>query len=136
MSSEIRVVVYDQQAKAILRAFSTPGVFLRRVMGDVGKQAQASIKKYPPQRPTDYVRTGTLGRRWTYEVRTTLYSATAVLGNNTPYGPYVQSKAMQAQVHEGWGWRTDEDEMEAAKDYVPEMIYDEIERIARQNGAS
>lgn len=127
MSEQIIVRVKDDEAKRILATLQS-GKFLQRAMQDVARQAKANIKKYPAQRPgTSYRRTQTLGRRWTYRVTMTLYSATAVLGNNTPYAPYVQSEEEQAEVHQGWGWTTDADEIEASKEYAPAIINDAIE---------
>jgi hypothetical protein len=126
----------DEQAQRLLEALQSAG-FLKGVMQDVARQAVASIKVYPPQRPnTDYIRTNTLTRRWTYEVRSTLYGATAVIGNNTSYAPYVQSAERQSWVHEGWGWVTDEEEIARAETYVPPMVYDAIEVVLRTHGAT
>ena len=132
MSEQILVRVQDDEAQRILATLQS-GKFLQRAMQDVARQAKANIKKYPEQRPgASYRRTGTLGRRWTYRVTMTLYSATAVLGNNTPYGPYVQSEAEQADVHKGWGWTTDADELKASKEYAPPIINDAIEAEIRK----
>ena len=69
---------------------------------------EADLKKYPAQRSgSDYRRTGTLGRRWTTEVNATSNDLTGIVGNNTPYGPFVQSEAFQASIHKG-AWLTDE----------------------------
>lgn len=69
---------------------------------------EADLKKYPAQRSgSNYRRTGTLGRRWTTEVNATSNDLTGIVGNNTPYGPFVQSEAFQASIHKG-RWLTDE----------------------------
>lgn len=63
---------------------------------------------YPPQPSgTTYRRTGTLGRRWTQEITETADSIEAKAGNNTSYGPFVQSEQFQA----AWmgHWQTDQD---------------------------
>jgi hypothetical protein len=126
----------EETAQRLLEALQSAG-FLKGVMQDVARQAVAHIKVYPEQRPdTDYIRTNTLNRRWTYEVRSTLYGATAVIGNNTSYAPYVQSAERQAWMHEGQGWVTDEDEMARAEEYVEPMVYDAIEVVLRQAGAT
>ena len=126
----------EETAQRLLEALQSAG-FLKGVMQDVARQAVAHIKVYPTQRPnTDYIRTNTLNRRWTYEVRSTLYGATAVIGNNTSYAPYVQSAERQAWMHEGQGWVTDEDEMARAEEYVEPMVYDAIEVVLRQAGAT
>jgi hypothetical protein len=68
---------------------------------------QGRMKRYPAQRASSsYVRTGTLGRRWTTKIRKDSRSITGIVGNNTIYAPWVQSKLFQARVHRG-RWLTD-----------------------------
>lgn len=68
---------------------------------------QADMQEYPPARASSpYVRTGTLGRRWTARVSTAGNELRGVVGNNTLYAPFVQSSRFQARVHRG-RWRTD-----------------------------
>ena len=63
---------------------------------------------YPPPPPASrYRRTGLLGRSWQMRVENSGTQIVGVLGNPTPYGPFVQAAAMQAEVHRG-RWRTDE----------------------------
>ncbi len=69
---------------------------------------QGYMANYPPQAPTSYVRTGTLGRRWTTKVTQGGDGLVGKVGNNTEYGPFVQSSAFQASVHRG-RWQTDAD---------------------------
>lgn len=70
---------------------------------------QRDMADYPPQRPgSSYVRTGTLGRRWTTQVTRSGDGLQGKIGNNTVYGPFVQSQRFQASVHRG-RWQTDED---------------------------
>lgn len=71
-------------------------------------QGQAAI--YPAEPPNStYIRTGTLGRRWTTAQR--YYSTgeggflVGTVGNNTWYGPLVMSEEDQAPVHQG-RWKT------------------------------
>lgn len=69
------------------------------------------MAEYPPERASSpYVRTGTLGRRWTaatsQSVTVTGNMIRGVVGNNTSYAPLVQSARFQARVHRG-RWRTD-----------------------------
>ena len=68
------------------------------------------MNKYPVQRNANstYVRTGTLGRRWTTRVTPSALAVTGKVGNNTIYGPWVQSAAFQAEIHRGH-WQTDRD---------------------------
>lgn len=67
---------------------------------------QADMATYPTQRQTTYRRTGTLGRRWTSRINSD--ATRGELGNNTPYGPYVQDAQRQAHWFRGY-WQTDED---------------------------
>jgi hypothetical protein len=68
---------------------------------------QNYMQEYPPQRSgSTYVRTGTLGRRWTVAVHAAGNTLTGKVGNNTVYAPFVQSSRFQARVHRG-RWRTD-----------------------------
>ncbi|MGV0974499.1 MAG: hypothetical protein ACOYBO_01070 [Azonexus sp.] len=64
-----------------------------------------------------YRRTRTLGKRWTTKVEYINGGVTGVVGNVTPYAPYVQSRADQAKVHEG-RWGTAEDAMENLHDQI------------------
>lgn len=69
---------------------------------------QRDMAEYPPQKSgSSYVRTGTLGRRWTTRVSRTSGGMQGKVGNNTRYGPFVQSREFQAGVHRG-RWQTDE----------------------------
>jgi hypothetical protein len=70
---------------------------------------QAYMQDYPPAPPLSrYVRTGTLGRRWTTQVDRNANGLVGKVGNNVPYGPWVQSAQFQARFHARTGWRTDE----------------------------
>lgn len=88
---------------------------------------EAAMKEYPPPPPTSsYRRTGTLGRRWTHAITRTIDAVTGKVGNNTSYGPWVQSKRFQANVHKG-RWQTDEAVLEAQRQH----IIDDIEASVR-----
>jgi hypothetical protein len=70
---------------------------------------QAYMQDYPA-RPSQsrYVRTGTLGRRWTVApVDRTVDGISGKIGNNTAYAPFVQSEQLQVRTHRRTGWRTD-----------------------------
>jgi len=92
-------------------SFKMQRVF-RPAMAKTVVSIEAKMKKYPqPPSGSKYVRTGTLGRRWTHEVsaRGSNQHAgrlTGKVGNNTTYGPFVQSAAFQARMHKG-RWQTD-----------------------------
>lgn len=78
------------------------------------------MKIYPPQRTgSTYIRgygfpgrptSERLGQSWTTVVRRIHDGVEGEVGNNTSYGPRVQSKRLQANVHKG-RWQTDEDVM-------------------------
>ena len=48
-----------------------------------------------------YVRTGTLGRRWTTEIAGEGDDLVGTVGNQTSYGPYVMDRDLQAPMHQG-----------------------------------
>lgn len=71
---------------------------------------EAYMKNYPPAPPLSrYVRAGTLGRRWTTApIERSANGLVGKVGNNVPYGPWVQSDRFQTRFHARDGWRTDE----------------------------
>jgi hypothetical protein len=70
---------------------------------------QAYMQDYPPAPAhSSYVRTGTLGRRWTTNIDRNSDGLVGRVGNNVSYGPWVQSAQFQARFHARTGWRTDE----------------------------
>lgn len=70
---------------------------------------QAHMQDYPPAPPrSSYIRTGTLGRRWTTRITKSSKGITGTVGNNTAYGPLVQSERFQTRTHRRTGWTTDE----------------------------
>ena len=85
---------------------------LRAPMQRAVHRLQAAMASYPPQRPgSSYRRTGTLGRRWTTRISESGQGITGTVGNNTAYGPFVQSEMFQASVHRG-RWQTDQQILE------------------------
>lgn len=73
-----------------------------------------TLAKYPRQRRpasgrAPYRRTGTLGRRWTEDIQVTRqpWGLKGSAGNNTEYGPLVQSARFQQPWHKRTGWETD-----------------------------
>lgn len=70
---------------------------------------QRAMQEYPPAPShSSYVRTGTLGRRWTTRVERSGNGLVGKVGNNTRYGPLVQSERFQTRFHRRTGWITDE----------------------------
>jgi hypothetical protein len=81
---------------------------LRPPMQRAVYRLQAAMAHYPPQRAgSAYRRTGTLGRRWTTRIVERAGGLEGKVGNNTVYGPFVQSQMFQASVHRG-RWQTDQ----------------------------
>jgi hypothetical protein len=82
---------------------------------------QGYMAKYPaPPARSKHRRTGTLGRRWTTKLETTGDGVIGKVGNNTEYGPLVQSKKFQADVHKN-RWQTDAD---AIRDNRKDIVQD------------
>jgi hypothetical protein len=92
---------------------------MRRPITESVIHVEGKMKVYPPQRSgTKYRRTGTLGRRWTHEVSEGGDEIRGVVGNNTSYGPYVQSQQFQAKVHHGFWQNTDENVIRDEQDTI------------------
>lgn len=85
---------------------------LRPPMQRAVARLQTAMAHYPPQRAgSAYRRTGTLGRRWTTRITDSASGLEGKVGNNTAYGPFVQSEIFQASVHRG-RWQTDQQVMD------------------------
>jgi hypothetical protein len=89
---------------------------------------EAYMKHYPSPPPqSTYRRTGTLGRRWvTAPIARTGNTLIGKIGNNLGYAPYVQSRMLQARIHQG-RWRTDQD---AVRDNETAIVADFERTIA------
>ena len=110
---------------------------IERVVRELGRGAALETMRAPmlrglyrlqrrmaayPSAPTgsSYVRTGTLGRRWTTAAPVITGGAGDMvgrIGNNTTYGPFVQSEQFQARVHRG-RWETEQKVMASEKDAI------------------
>lgn len=79
-----------------------------------GLRIEAGMKPYPPPPPDSrYVRgapphSEKLGSRWTTRRIAGQGYVGREVGNNASYGPWVQSRELQARVHQG-RWQTDEE---------------------------
>lgn len=79
------------------------------------------MKVYPPKPPkSTYQRTMALRNRWTYYVSEN--AEMSVIGNNTPYAPYVQGRDDQTWFHKRTGWGVAEDTLDVEKDNITEYI--------------
>lgn len=126
-----RIELDDEQVQRVLLALQNPG-FLRGPHARSGARIVAELRPYPPEPPnSSYRRTGTLGKRWTFVVRRSLFGMKTIVGNNTIYGPYVQSAERQAWMHKG-RWITDaealENNVDAITDDFLKTISKEIEK--------
>jgi len=82
---------------------------------------QGYMADYPPEPArSTYRRTGTLARKWTTKIDEGMGGMVGIIGNNTSYGPWVQSSAFQARVHQS-RWQTDRD---AVRDNEAEIVAD------------
>lgn len=118
----------EKRLERLLDVLGTPRLITEPAMHRIGTQATTNMAKYPPTLPNQvYRRTHTLERKWAYQVRSNLFSTTAVVGNNTPYAPFVQDETSQADIHAG-RWHTVQDEMAEAKKYALDMFQEVIEK--------
>lgn len=93
---------------------------------------QERMARYPSQSAgSRYVRTGTLGRRWTTQIDETPNKVIGRVGNNTEYAPWVQSRQFQAGVHRG-RWQTEQDVAERSAREIVEFFRIAIERAANE----
>lgn len=90
---------------------------------------QNRMANYPAQRAgSSYVRTGTLGRRWTTQIDETPNKVIGRVGNNTEYAPWVQSRQFQAGIHRG-RWQTEQDVAERSATEIAEFFRIAIESV-------
>ena len=96
-----------------------------------GRRIMQRLALYPQQpRGANYVRTGTLGRRW--QMRDTMGGGRIHVNvyNATWYAPYVQSKTYQARVHRG-RWLTDVDALKSERGRVLDDVSGALIRVFR-----
>lgn len=76
----------------------------RAAIYDITSLVARDLRTYPPQRPTPYKRTRTLGRSWQTNVEARGAMVTGRVrssGQVAPYNRWVQDEVMQASVHRG-----------------------------------
>ena len=94
---------------------------LKDGMSSVALSLTSKLKQYPPAPSTSsYQRTGTLRRRWTWAVDDD--GSEAIIGNNTPYAPFVQGRDGQTWFHARTGWLTAEDLLDQKKNDIVQML--------------
>lgn len=97
-----RAVFRLQNAMAVYPPPIGPGVWKAKTSR---KQKRAFFALLRAGR-IDGSRTGTLGRRWTTKVDEDANGLVGTVGNNTSYGPFVQSSMFQVAFQVG-RWQTD-----------------------------
>lgn len=119
----IDIQIDDREVLEMLGRISTNN-WLRPPMTRGLARLQAGMATYPPTRPGQrYIRgrgptnrqgrviaqtSQNLGKRWTSEINESGSGIEGQIGNNTSYGPFVQSAEDQAWMHAG-RWQTDEE---------------------------
>lgn len=94
---------------------------LRDGMTSVAVSLTTKLKQYPPKPAnSSYQRTGTLRHRWTYAVDDD--GSEAVIGNVTPYAPYVQGRESQTWYHKRTGWQTAENLLDGKKEDIVKIL--------------
>ena len=94
---------------------------LRDGMKAIGVSLSTNLKIYPPKPPhSTYNRTGTLRKRWAYQVSND--GGVLKLGNTTPYAKWVQSDETQTWYHAMAGWQTAETLVEKKKNMITEIL--------------
>lgn len=78
-----------------------------------------------------YVRSGKMQQSWTWDVSTSADGVHGKVGTNYKSAPYVQSKQLQARIHQG-NWQTDEDAIREKKDEIVQRFRTAVrEALAR-----
>lgn len=86
-----------------MTSFETFANHMMPGMHEVGYLLMNQMADYPPQPAgSTYIRTGTLGRRWTVKVMRVPGMVTTEVGNSTLYAPWVQSHQFQARSNRHW----------------------------------
>lgn len=63
---------------------------INRLLAKWGGRVLSRLQRYPPQRPTRYVRTGDLGRGWNMRTTTRKDDLAVEVGNGVFYARFVQ----------------------------------------------
>jgi hypothetical protein len=121
-------IVGDKALYVTLKEIINPAN-TKPAMEKAGARIRTELAKYPPPpENSTYRRTGKLGRSWTHRANANLITATALIGNNTPYGPDVQGEGTQMPIHQG-RWQTDLQVLTANIDYIVEEVAARIDEI-------
>ena len=94
-------------------------------MKAMGAHVSGKMKVYPPQRPTTYVRTGILGKRWDYKAK----QEEVRVFNPTDYASYVQGDEDQTWFHKLTGWQTLKKTVQANTEELVNLLKKQVDRI-------
>lgn len=108
--------------------------FLKDPMQESVYLLQERMAKYPMARPGN-IRTGTLGRSWTTEVKETTNGIDGKIGTRVVYAPWVQSGKFQARIHKGF-WQTDEQVMRRSAKDIEQLFNRAIETATSRFSAT
>lgn len=135
MTGKIEITNQKEAIKAFEKVLAVSRDEARRVIDEGLLMLIGDVSEYPPPpQGSTYRRTGTLGRKWTtgqavYIERDNLIEGR--VGNDTPYGPYVQSKKDQATIHKG-RWKTIEDIVRDRQGDFEGLLKDAARNIERR----
>lgn len=124
------VSIHITGVDAVIRKLgSVKGVaMLEKPMQESLYKIQSDMQAYPAQPSgTKYIRTGTLGRRWTTRIDRASSGLHGSVGNNTSYAPWVQSQRFQATVHRG-RWQTDQQVVDRLRPWIERRFSQAIDR--------
>jgi hypothetical protein len=120
MSAQIQILGIDELIAKLGKVAAQD--VLSQPMQESVTRLQSEMQVYPTAiAGSRYVRTGTLGRRWTAKVTRVSGGVTGRVGNNTVYAPFVQSQMFQSPVHAG-RWRTDAQTLERLRPWIVERF--------------
>ena len=91
--------------------------------------AMAKYPPYPSDAKTKSRRVGTLGRKWTDDVDITQGGMHGKIGNNTEYGPWVQSSQFQTRRHARTGWITDQQALDRNENAIRREFETAVRRM-------
>lgn len=119
------------------KLFQNPGPQIEhRLVTHLGR-VQNAMQRYPRQQPTDYVRTGNLGRNWRTKLSRRGGNLEGELGNPVPYAGYVEGFAdgakgeRQTTVMRGKGWARLDEEFDREWPKTVKGMQEDMDRAAR-----
>lgn len=103
MALQFRAIVPKNLGSSLDHAKVSSAVY--NEMRDFAGRVNRIMAKYPPQSPTPYVRTGTLGRGWFVKIAASGQDIVVYVVNPVTYATYVLGPN-QSRVMKSKGWKT------------------------------